>query len=141
MQTTFTATLKNQLSEIVKLEKILEEFGLNQQIPDKTLLAMNLALEEILTNIISYGYQDTQEHDIFLRLTIEGKDFMAEVEDDGIPFNPLDSQDPDITLPVKDRPIGGLGIHLTKKMMDGIDYERRDGKNFLRLKKSIPNSN
>lgn len=141
MQTTFTATLKNQLSEIVKLEKILEEFGLNQQIPDKTLLAMNLALEEILTNIISYGYQDTQEHDIFLRLTIEGKDFMAEVEDDGIPFNPLDSQDPDITLPVQDRPIGGLGIHLTKKMMDGIDYERRDGKNFLRLKKSIPNSN
>jgi len=141
LQTTFTATLKNQLSEIVKLEKILEEFGLNQQIPDKTLLAMNLALEEILTNIISYGYQDTQEHDIFLRLTIEGKDFMAEVEDDGIPFNPLDAQDPDITLPVEDRPIGGLGIHLTKKMMDGIDYERRDGKNFLRLKKSIPNSN
>ena len=138
MQAPFTTTLKNQLSEIVKLEKILDEFGQTQHIPDGVLSSMNLALEEILTNIIFYGYQDTQEHDISLRLTLEGKDFMAEVEDDGRPFNPLDVQGPDITLPLEDRPIGGLGIHLTKKIMDGIDYKQRDGRNLLRLRKTLP---
>ena len=140
MPATFAITLKNQLSEVVKLEKILEEFGRNQDISQEILSSMNLALEEILTNIISYGYQDTDEHDISLRLAIQGKEFLAEVEDDGTPFNPIEAQDPEITLPIEDRPIGGLGIYLTKKMMDGIDYERREGKNRLRLKKMIPTS-
>lgn len=140
MQTTFTTTLKNQLSEVVKLEKILDEFGRNQHIPVGILSAMNLALEEILANIISYGYQDTQEHKISLRLILEENALIAEVEDDGIPFNPLNVQGPDITLPIEDRPIGGLGIHLTKKMMDGIDYEQRDGKNLLRLRKLLSKS-
>lgn len=141
MPVTFSTSLKNELSEVVKLEKILEEFGQTHHIPKDTLSSMNLALEEILTNIISYGHQDTEEHDISLRLIFEGTTLMAEVEDDGTPFNPLDVQSPDVTLPIEDRPIGGLGIHLTKKIMDGIDYEQRDGKNLLRLRKILSKSN
>ena len=140
MPTTFTTTLKNQLSEVGKLEEILEKFGRNQHIPNGILSAMNLGLEEVLTNIISYGFQDTQEHKISLRLILEKNALMAEVEDDGIPFNPLNVQGPDITLSIEDRPIGGLGIHLTKKMMDAIEYERRDGKNLLRLRILLSNS-
>lgn len=140
MNTTFSTTLKNHLSEVTKLHETLEEFGRTQQIPESVLSSMDLALEEILTNIISYGYQDTQEHDILLRLILEGEELIAEVVDDGKPFNPLNVPDPDVTLPIEDRPIGGLGIHLTKKMMDGIDYAQLDGKNLLRLRKKLSTS-
>ena len=135
MTTTISATLKNQLSEVTTLYEKIEAFGQDQHIPDNVIAAMNLALEEILTNIISYGYQDTREHEIFLRLTLEEESLVAEIEDDGAPFNPLDAPDPDVTLPIEERPIGGLGIHLTKKMMDKITYAQQNGKNVLRLRK------
>lgn len=135
MTSTISTTLKNQLSEVSKLYEKLETFGQTEHIPEGVIASMNLALEEILTNIISYGYQDTQEHKISLRLTLEEESLVAEIEDDGAPFNPLDSPDPDITLPIEERPIGGLGIHLTKKMMDEITYAQHNGKNLLRLRK------
>ena len=71
---------------------------------------------------------------------LEDGELVAEVEDDGTPFNPLDVPAPDVTRPIEDRPIGGLGIHLTKKMVDGIDYSLRDGKNVLRLRKKLSES-
>ncbi len=105
--------------------------------PEHVVLSMNFALEEIITNIISYGYQDSQEHGIDLRLSVENGSLIAEVEDDATPFNLLEAKDPDLSLPMEDRPIGGLGIHLTKKMMDELHYEHRDGKNVLRLSKKL----
>ena len=98
---------------------------------------LNLALEEVITNIISYAFPDEEEHTILLRLAIVDQDMIAEVEDDGYPFNPLAVPDPEIDLPLEDRPIGGLGILLTKKMVDHIEYEHQDGKNVVRMKKRI----
>lgn len=137
MTTTVSTILKNQLSEVTKLYEKIEEFGHAQHISEGVLASMNLALEEILTNIISYGYTDTKEHEISLRLTIEEDNLIAEIEDDAAPFNPLNAPEPDITLPIEERPIGGLGIHLTKKMMDEITYAQREGKNILRLRKRL----
>lgn len=129
--------LTNQLSELEHLHQALVRFGQKHDISSTILDAMNLALEEIITNIISYAFPDETEHSIILRLSIEGHQLIAEVEDDGKPFNPLDAQDPDIGLSLEDRPIGGLGILLTKNMVDHIDYRQRDGKNLLRLRKAI----
>jgi serine/threonine-protein kinase RsbW len=137
MTTTVSTTFKNQLSEVTKLYEKLEAFGHAQHISEDVLASMNLALEEILTNIIFYGYSDTEEHEIFLRLTLEEENLIAEIEDDAAPFNPLDAPDPDVTLPIEERPIGGLGIHLTKKMMDEITYTQQNGKNILRLRKRL----
>jgi len=140
MDTSISTILNNQLSEIPRLHGLLIEFGRTQSISESALSSLNLALEEIFTNIISHGFQDTQEHNILLRVMLEDGELVAEVEDDGTPFNPLDVPAPDVTRPIEDRPIGGLGIHLTKKMVDGIDYSLRDGKNVLRLRKKLSES-
>ncbi len=132
-----TVRLKNHLSELENLYQVLVEFGQKHDIFPKLLDEMNLALEEIITNIISYAFLNEAEHVILLRLSIDDHQLIAEVEDDGKPFNPLDAPDPDIDLPIEDRPIGGLGILLTKHMVDHIDYTHRDGKNLVRLRKFI----
>jgi len=138
METHTTLRLKNQFCELEHLHQTLVKFGRSQDIPSNALEAMNLALEELIVNIISYAFSGHAEHTIILRLFIEDHQMIAEVEDDGNPFNPLDAPDPDVSLALEERPIGGLGILLTKKMVDHLEYLRRDGKNFLRLKKNLP---
>jgi len=127
--------LKNNLSEIERLSQIVTEFGGLNNLSPKVLFAVNLALEEILTNIISYGYEDNNEHVIVIRLSLKDEELVAEVEDDGRPFNPLEVPKPDISRPLEDRKIGGLGIHLVRNLMDGLEYRRYGGKNISVMKK------
>ena len=130
-----TVQLKNNITEIERLSKIVAEFGENNNLSSKVLYALNLALEEILTNIISYGYGDNNEHHIVIRLSLKDEELVAEVEDDGRPFNPLEVPEPDISRPLEDRQIGGLGIHLVRNLMDGLEYSRHEAKNLLVMKK------
>ena len=129
---------KNKLSEIERLGQVVEEFGALHHLPPNLVFEINVALEEILTNVISYGYEDSDEHDIMMRLSCEEGKVMAEVEDDGRPFNPLDASEPDTNKPLEERPVGGLGIHLVRKFMDDVEYKRQQGKNLLMMKKRIP---
>ncbi|MEC4673037.1 MAG: ATP-binding protein [Nitrospirota bacterium] len=129
--------MKNHLSELEHLYQALVQFGQRHDISSTVMDEMNLALEEIFTNIISYAFSNEAEHTIILRLSIDDDQLLAEVEDDGKPFNPLNAQDPDIGLSLEDRPIGGLGILLAKNMVNHIDYTHCDGKNLVRLRKFI----
>ena len=138
MEALTTVRLTNHFSELERLTHVLVQFGKTHHIPRNILDAMNLALEELITNIISYAYSGHEEHTIILRLSMKGRQLIAEVEDDGKPFNPLDFPDPDIDSSLEERPIGGWGILLTKKMVDHIEYSQHDGKNLVRLKKSVP---
>lgn len=138
MKALTTVRLTNHFSELERLTQVLVQYGKAHHIPRNILDAMNLALEELITNIISYAYSGHEKHTIILRLSMEGRQLIAEVEDDGKPFNPLDVTDPDIESSLEDRPIGGWGILLTKKMVDHIEYSQHDGKNLVRLKKSVP---
>jgi phosphoserine phosphatase RsbU/P len=132
----FEIDLKNHLSELSKVSQRLSEFGARHHLGPKVVHDVSLALEEILTNVISYGYDDSEEHQILVRLSLEGGNFTAEVEDDGRPFNPLAVAEPDITKPVDERAVGGLGIHLVRKLMDGVEYKRQGDKNILTIKKT-----
>jgi serine/threonine-protein kinase RsbW len=76
---------------------------------------LNLALEEILTNVICYGYADDREHEIRVRLRAQSGEVRIEVEDDGQPFNPLEAPEFDITKLLEETTIGGRGIHLVRK--------------------------
>jgi serine/threonine-protein kinase RsbW len=129
---------KNNLSEIERLGQVVAEFAALYHLPTNLVFEINLALEEVLTNVISYGYEDSREHEIILRLSFKEGEVTTEVEDDGRPFNPLEAAELDISKPVEERPVGGLGIHLVRKLMDGLEYRRQQGKNFLVMKKSIP---
>jgi len=129
--------LSNKLSELDRFNQALTEFGRQHGLTDKVMHDLNLALEEILTNIISYGYTDNREHEIKVSLSAQRGEVRAEVEDDGQPFNPLEAPEPDTTKPLAERTIGGLGIHLVRKLMDGLEYQSHEGKNLLVMKKHL----
>jgi phosphoserine phosphatase RsbU/P len=129
--------LYNKLSELDRFNQTLTELGRQHGLPGNVVHDVNLALEEILTNIISHGYTDNREHEIKVRLSAQPGEIKAEVEDDGQPFNPLEAPEPDTTQPLEERPIGGLGIHLVRKLMDDIEYQRQEGKNKLVMKKHL----
>jgi len=104
--------------------------------PIKILMQMELVIEEVFVNVANYAYAPNVGE------VIVSKDFDEEPRaldltfaDFGMPYNPLEHEDPDITLDAEERQIGGLGIFLVKKTVDEIDYERKDGKNILHMKK------
>ena len=139
MSAQVTVSFKNQLSEIERLGQVLSEFAEHHHWSPRMLFEVNVSLEELLTNVISYAYEDNQEHEITLRLSFVDGEMTADLEDDGLAFNPLERADPDFSIPLEERPIGGLGIFLAQKFMTELTYQRRDGKNLVRLKKKIIN--
>jgi sigma-B regulation protein RsbU (phosphoserine phosphatase) len=129
--------LHNKLSELASANQTVTEFGQQHGLPDSVLHDFNLALGEILTNIISHGYTDSREHEITVRLSIEPGEMRVDVEDDGKPFNPLEAPEVDTTSPLEERAVGGLGVHLVRKLTDGLEYRRHEGKNLLVMKKHL----
>ncbi len=104
--------------------------------PDAALLA-NLAVEELVTNCIKYGYADSNEHLIDVDMRVAGGRLVVQVTDDGLAFNPMEAPAPDLSLPIDERPIGGLGLHLLKSLSDVMTYERRDHGNCVTLVKRL----
>ena len=134
----YSFELKSSLSELDRLCQNLETFGQKFGFSKKLIFEINLALDELFTNIISYGFKDDDdEHIIRITLTPEKNTLCLCIEDDGMPFNPIDFETPDVKCSVDECRIGGLGIHIMKKLMDDICYERCDGKNVLNLKKKL----
>jgi serine/threonine-protein kinase RsbW len=129
--------LKSKLSELNTLCRHLEDCGNDMELPQKCLFEINLGLDELFTNIIAYGFEDDSEHQIKFSLAKDKETLVVQVEDDGIPFNPLEAADHEVSPDLDSINIGGLGIHLVKKMMDAIDYQRVKGKNRLILKKCV----
>jgi len=133
----FELTLPNQRSEIARLQDHLESFARQHGLAARVLHDIQLAIEEHLTNILSHGYDDKLEHQIRVRVQLNMHELRIEVEDDGVPFNPLEQLAPDISKPIEQRPVGGLGIHMMRKSLDGMEYRRADGKNILVMIKRI----
>jgi len=129
--------LDNRLSELDRLADEVERFGEAHDFSPRTTYQIRLALDELLTNVISYGYQDQEKHEIGVRMRLEDGRLIIKLVDDAMPFNPMEAGLPDLSCPVEDRRIGGLGIHLVKKVMDRVRYERKEGKNLLKLVKTI----
>jgi anti-sigma regulatory factor (Ser/Thr protein kinase) len=96
-----------------------------------------LAIEELVLNCIDYGYDDDKVHTITIVLSLDDQTLTITVIDDGHPFNPLTAPSPDLSLQVKDRSIGGLGIYLLRQLSDHIEYQRRDGVNRLTITKRL----
>jgi anti-sigma regulatory factor (Ser/Thr protein kinase) len=132
-----TLMLVNQPKEIERACTVVEEFVAAQRLSGETGYALALTLDEVVANVIRHGYDDDAEHIIRVRLWLEGDLLSVQVADDGVAFNPLLAPDPDLTLPIEQRPVGGLGIHIIRTMMDDIDYRRANGQNLLTLRKRV----
>jgi len=129
--------LTNDLSEIERLAHEVMEFGKAQNLPDRAVFNLNLVLEEIVANIISYGYDDEDPHSILVDCTVDGTMLSLVISDDGKSFNPLEAKHPELDKPLEEREIGGLGIFLVRHFMDTVDYKRENGRNILTLSKDL----
>lgn len=129
--------LLNRPSEIARLQDQLEALARQFDLPPKTLHDVQLAVEEHLTNILNYGFDDQGEHQIKVRASITAIELRIEVEDDARPFDPLKHPVPDLSQPLDARPVGGLGIHMMRKSVDRLEYRWVDGKNILVMVKQL----
>ena len=134
---TYSFGLKNDLSEMTVLRQHVESFGQMAGLSENCLFEIILCLDELFTNIVSYGFDDDRHHLIQFTLQMDDDVLILDVEDGGIPFNPLSKQEPRIPIDPKNIKIGGLGIHIVKKLTTDICYQRNRGKNHLTLKKTI----
>ena len=107
------------------------------QVSAKAQYFLSLAIEELATNWIKYGYRDTDAHSMTFDLGVRECRLILAATDDGLPFNPMDEPAPSTALPLEERDTGGLGILLLRKMADEMSYEQREGMNILTLEKAL----
>ncbi len=131
-------TVPNRIEEIRTIEKFLTEFCERQDLPSEALFQLRLSLEEIFTNVISYGYDDDAKHEIEIALSKNGNAVTIEIIDDGRPFDPLrEAPKMDAESELEERRVGGAGIALAKTMMTDLRYHRDDGRNHLIMIKDL----
>lgn len=131
--------LENRIGELPRLTEFLEKFLRNLDICEDEIFAVVLAMEELFVNKVSYGYADKQLHIINVHIQYDknNSELTIKIEDDGTEFNILEKPDPNLTLSVEERPIGGLGIFFIKKKMDSVCYHRKKNLNLIIFKKQV----
>ena len=131
--------LKNDLSELARIAEEIEAHGASRGWPARWIMNLNVSLDELITNTVSYGYRDTDEHEIRVTLTERNGTLVTVLEDDGVAFDPFtDAAAPDLEAGVEERPIGGLGVYFVKTLMDEVAYERVDNHNRITLVQRTP---
>jgi sigma-B regulation protein RsbU (phosphoserine phosphatase) len=133
----FDITVPNRLTSIDVVNDRFNTFAADAGLPDEIRRRINMVFDELLNNVISYGFDDDGEHAIDVHVGLERQRLVIEIMDDGRPFNPFGQETPDTTLPLEARKIGGLGVHLVRQVMDEVSYERRIDKNLIKLVKRI----
>lgn len=134
---TATANFISDRSELMKLEGFTADFAQKSGLSDKDLFALQIIVEELVTNVIDYGGVPVGEHAATVDLAVQDGVLSIVITDRGKEYNPLLREDPDVTLPAEERPIGGLGVHFCKKLTETQDYVRRDGCNVLALRRKL----
>jgi anti-sigma regulatory factor (Ser/Thr protein kinase) len=130
--------IANRREEVRSAAAMVERFSAEHRIPGQVVHDINVALDEVLANIISYAFAPGEVSEILVRLVHRPGEMELVVEDGGKPFDPLRAPRPKLGTPLEARQVGGLGIHFVKSLMDEVSYERVDGRNRLRLKKRLP---
>ena len=127
-----TLELENQLSALSRLLDITGDFLDANKVPVPVQFKIKLILDEIFSNIVSYGYLPQDPPDtVLIEMCIKGGKFTATINDGGRPFNPLEYDMVDTSLPAEERPIGGLGIHLIRNLAGELAYERKENRNVF----------
>ncbi|TNF44254.1 MAG: ATP-binding protein [Bacteroidetes bacterium] len=129
--------IENQIDGLTYLADKIDELAGEWNLSQALAMNINLVIEEAVSNIIFYAYNDRNKHEIRITLSLKNGRLTIKITDDGIPFNPLAQEQPDINLPAEERPVGGLGIFLISQIMDEMKYERIKNENILTLTKSI----
>jgi anti-sigma regulatory factor (Ser/Thr protein kinase) len=129
-------TVKSDLIEIEKVRSFLEETLKDFDLSEETYYLIELSLLEICINIVRYAYSE-EKGDISLKIWNQEKEIFFEIRDWGIPFDPREAPEPDIQEMVKQGQTGGLGIFISRQLMNGFEYRRENNQNVLIMHKSI----
>jgi serine/threonine-protein kinase RsbW len=132
-----TLRVRNDFSELSLLADATKDFLETNEAGPDVIFAANLAIEELVTNIIKYGYDDEAAHEIVVHLEKNADAVHIRICDDGHEFNPFDQPEPDTSLPAEEREIGGLGIHFVRNMLDSCAYRREDSRNVVTVTKKL----
>ncbi|MGA7279600.1 MAG: ATP-binding protein [Desulfocapsaceae bacterium] len=130
-------SLDNSIKELDKLSIELESAGRRWQLAPKIVLQLNLALDELFSNVVSYGFDKDSAQQVDMTLELSGDQIRATMVDDGLPFDPTKPSDPELNLPLEEKNIGGLGIFLARQYVDDLQYRREGEKNIIILMKKI----
>jgi len=132
-----TLILKNDVSELERVMSFVSELCTRNSISPEMEYDLNLAMDEMVTNVAKHAYPQGGEHHFTVQISLSEKEFVARIEDDGMEFNPTEHPTPDLDAPLEKRKEGGLGIFLVRQIMSSVEYQRAAGKNLITLRKKL----
>ena len=130
-------TLPNDIETIPQLNEFIDGFCEQRDIDNDITMSLNLAIEEAVVNVMNYAYPEGTVGYVDIEADADDDFVTFVISDTGKPFDPTQKDEVNIALSVEERPIGGLGIHLVRRMMDEISYRYADHRNILTLRKRI----
>ena len=137
MGATLSMAIKTSRDELERIASAIEELGQQDDWPDDLVFRVNLVLEELILNVMDYGAEGSDpdsDPDIALEIQSDGDSILIDLSDRGRPFDPLtEAPEPDLESSVAERRVGGLGVHLTKTLMDEVSYLREADRNRLSI--------
>ena len=127
--------LPNDVQEVPQLAAFVDEVCEWMGFDPMLTMQLNLAIEEAVVNVMDYAYPPGTKGEVDIEVKADADELMFTISDNGVAFDPTAKAEVDTTLSAEERQIGGLGIHLVRHIMDNVEYERKDGRNILRLSK------
>ncbi len=137
MMDEFHVALSPRLSAVRSLSRMVEEFGDANALPHPKIYMINLALDELITNSVTYGFDGVADPRIEVTVRLDGDALVLTTVDNGHRFDPTAVDNPDVDAPMERRPIGGLGLHIIKTFADRVTYEFEGGRNRLTLEHDL----
>jgi anti-sigma regulatory factor (Ser/Thr protein kinase) len=131
--TTLEAVVASRRTELPRVAALVDELARAERLPPAVVADLQVALDEVLANLIDHGYPDDAVHEIRVRLAADARQVRAEIEDDGHPFDPAAAPPPDRAASLRERRPGGLGLHFVRSLMTEVRYASRAGRNHLVL--------
>lgn len=137
MRQGFQLCVGADLDGVRRVNAAFADFAEAHAIPATVRRSVNVALDELLANEVSHGQAGRDSGSVTIGMDLDRERLTVTLTSGGAPFNPLRQVAPDTSLPAEQRPIGGLGLHLVRELMDEVRYERRDGRNVVVLMKLL----
>lgn len=140
MKTQLHLAITNQFEAIHAMSEAVETFCQKAGMDQHSLMSLNLAMVEWVSNIIKYSTLSHGSHDIEVLVALRDDVIETTIRDAGVAFDPTDTPEPDLESDIKDRPIGGLGIYIIRNLVDTFQYTRQNGRNQIVMRKTLRSS-
>ena len=129
--------IKNQMAELEKVSQFIDEIGEELGLSMELIMNLNLVMEEMVVNVISYAYPEGTDAEIELLAKSDANELTLVLSDQGKEFDPTTKKDSDMSVNPAERELGGMGIYIVKNLMNKVTYQRLEGRNLLTMTKSI----